>query len=230
MKYFFVFLRLTLKGLFSSYYFYLSAAVMAGMFYLVLAQLGPALADARVAPLAAGQLVYATISTGMIFVFLFVNRVYIAEKSEGTIIPLLCSPAGVGELLLGKAAGVTAAAMAGSALSLLAPLAAFPATFRAMFSPEVLAAFVIVSGVIFSYSALVGMLLLCTGNVKVVYPALFFLNYVPVAVNKYVKGYIEANGLGGANLMHLVSLAALLLLTGAVYKLYFSKQRVAASV
>lgn len=230
MKYAAVFLRLTLKGILSSYYFYLSAAVMTVLFYFVLSRLGPALADARVAQLAAGQLAYSTISTGMIFVFLFVNPVFISEKRSGTIIPLLCSPAGAGEILLGKAAGVAAAAMAGSAFSLLVPLAVFPAAFGALFAPGPLAAFCIVGGIIFSYAAMVGMLLLCTGNVKAVYPALFFMNYVPVAVGKYTKTYLETNGLGGANVLHLLSMAALLLLAGALYKFYFSRQRVAASV
>ncbi|OGR68048.1 MAG: hypothetical protein A2081_02795 [Elusimicrobia bacterium GWC2_61_19] len=229
MKYTGTFFRLTVKELGSSYQLYLSVALLSGIFYLLLSKIGPALADPKAAGLAAGQLVYSTLSSGIVLVFLFLQPVFLSEKREGTIIPLLCSPAGANDLLFGKCAGVTAVAMAGSLLSLAFPLAFSPVIFKAMLAPGAVAAVFIVSGIVFSYVAITGMLLLCLSNVKVVYPALFFMNYVPVALNRYSKGYMQAHGLGGANWLHLLSLAIFLLFAASMHRFYFTKQRIVRS-
>lgn len=224
------FARLTLKALFSSGYFYITVAAMTFLFFLIVPKLAPLLNDKVLAELLAGQLVYILLSTGILLVFMCAQPVFVSEKQQGALIPLLYSPASAGELLLGKCLGVMAAALFGSAVSLLVPLGGYPVMLKAFLSLNVAAALVIVFGIIFSYAAIAGMLLLCSRSIKVLYPVMFFLNYVPMQLQKYVKDYLLANGLGSANWLHLAPLVFLLAAAALLYRFYFSKQRITASV
>ncbi|MDO8805750.1 MAG: hypothetical protein Q7R35_15125 [Elusimicrobiota bacterium] len=230
MSYLFIFTRLTLRAVFSSVYYYLTVAVMTALFFMLVLKLGPLLADKAAAELVAGQLVYTLLSTGMLLIFMCAQPVFVSEKQQNTILPLLYSPACAGEILAGKCLGLIIAALLGSAAALLVPLAAYPVMLKALLSLKIAAALGIIFGIVLSYTLIIGMLLLCFQNIKVLYPVLFFLNYVPMALLKYTKAYMEANGLGGANWTHFLSLCFLLLVSAGIYRFYFSKHRIVASI
>lgn len=230
MKYALIFAWLTLRALFSSFQYYLTVAVMTGLFFLIVPKFGPLLSSRTAVELVSGQLVYTLLSTGILLVFLCAQPVFVSEKQQNTILPLLCSPAGASELLLGKSLGVILAALAGSAVAVLLPLAGYPLMLRALLSIKIAAALAIIFGIVFSYALIIGMLLLCSQNLKVLYPALFFLNYIPMTLQKHTKAYMEINGLGGANWAHLIPLCFLLLVSAGLYQFYFSKHRILASL
>lgn len=230
MRYPLLFARLTLRALFASVNYYLTVAVMTVLFFLIVPKFGPLLSDRAAAELVSGQLVYTLLSTGILLVFMCAQPVYVSEKQQGTILPLLYSPAGAAEILLGKCLGIIIAALLGSAAALLLPLAGYPVMLRALVSLKIAAALAIIFGIVFSYTVIIGMLLLCFQNVKVLYPVLFFLNYIPMALQKHTKGYLETHGLGSANWTHFFSLCFLLFVSAAVYKFYFSKHRIVSSV
>lgn len=230
MRYLLMFAGMTLRVLFSSVYYYLTVIVMTALFFILVLKLGPLLSNKAVAELVSGQLVYTLLSTGILLVFMCAQPVFVLEKQQNTILPLLCSPAGAGEILMGKCLGVIIAALLGSAVALLAPLVAFPVMLKALLSFKIAAALAIIFGIVFSYTLIIGILLFCSQNIKVLYLVLFFLNYVPMTIQKYTKAYMEANGLGSANWTHFLSLCVLLVSSAGLYKLYFSKHRIVASI
>lgn len=230
MSYLLIFTRLTLRTVFSSIYYYLTVAVMTALFFMLVLKLGPLLSDKTTAELITGQLVYTLLSTGILLVFMCAQPVFVSEKQQKTILPLLYSPACAGEILAGKCAGLIIAALLGSAVALLLPLAAYPVMLKALLSVKIAAAVGIIFGIVLSYTFIIGMLLLCFQNIKGLYPVLFFLNYVPLTLQKYTKAYMEINGLSGANWTHFLSLCFLLFISAGLFKFYFSKHRIVASV
>ena len=230
MRYLLIFTGMTLRAVFSSVYYYLTVIVMTVLFFMLVLKLGSLLSNKAAAELVSGQLVYTLLSTGILLVFMCAQPVFVLEKQQNTILPLLYSPAGAGEILMGKCLGVIIAALLGSAVALLAPLVAFPVMLKALLSFKIAAALAIIFGIVFSYSIIIGILLFCSQNIKVLYLVLFFLNYVPMTIQKYSKAYMEANGLGSANWTHFFSLCVLLVFSAGLYKLYFSKHRIVASI
>lgn len=230
MNYLLVFTRLTLRAVFTSIYYYLTVAVMTTLFFMLVLKLGPLLSNKATAELICGQLVYTLLSTGMLLIFMCAQPVFVSEKQQNTILPLLYSPACAWEILAGKCLGLIIAALLGSAAALLVPLAAYPVMLEALLSLKIAAALGIIFGIVLGYAFIIGMLLLCFQNIKVLYLVLFFLNYAPMTLQKYTKAYMEANGLGSANWTHFLTLCFLLLVSAGIYKFYFSKHRIVASV
>jgi ABC-type transport system involved in multi-copper enzyme maturation permease subunit len=229
MNYTLHFTRLTLATVFGTLNYYLAVLVSGTVFGMIAVRLSPLFENQAAVDLVSGQLVYTLLSTGVLIVFMCAHPVFSEEKRQGIVFPLLCSPAGAGEMLLGKSLGVAIAAIPGALAAFLLPLTFFPLMLKAMFAGKVLFALLIIFGQIFAYTVISGMLLLCFYSPKIVYPALFFTNYIPVLAQKYLKSCLETHGLAGANWLNLASLAALLLLTFGLYKLYFSKARITAS-
>lgn len=230
MKYTFHFAWLTARTLFSSWVYYVTLAVITALFFVIVPRLAPLLNDRAITELLAGQLVYVLLSTGVLMVFMCLHPVFVAEKKEGSLLPLLYSPASAGELLAGKCLGIMAAALFGSATALLIPLAGYPIIMKAFLSLTVLVALFIVFGILFAYAVIAGVLLLCLRNSKVLYPVFFFLNYVPMQIQKYSKAYLESHGLASANWLHLGPMFFLLSLAAAIYEFYFSRQRIVGSM
>lgn len=230
MKYTLHFAGLTIRTLFSSFYYYTTVSAMTVLFFLMNSKLRPLLQDKALAELAAGQLIYTLLSTGILLVFMCAQPVFIFEKREGSLLPLLYSPASAEEILLGKCLGVIAMAFIGSAFSLFVPLLGFPAIMKAFLSPQIFSALLIIFTIVFSYAAIIGMALLCFQNIKVLYPILFFINYVPMQLQKYSKAYMEANGLAGTNWAHILPMVFILSVAVCAYKFYFSRHRIIASM
>ncbi len=230
MKYLLIFVKLTLKNIFTSVFYYLSVAVMIGVFAMLVAKFGPLLNNKTTADLVSGQLVYILLPMSILLVFMCIPPVFMMEKQLNTIQPLLYSPTNVNEILFGKCLGLVIAALIGSAVSFIWPVALFPVILKSLLSLKALAALVIIFGIVFSYAIMAGMLMFCFSNIKMLYPVLFFLNYIPMGAQKYTKAYMEANGFCGVNWAYFVSLCILIVFSAGVYKFYFSKYRIVASV
>ena len=230
MKYTLVFARLTLKDLFVSVFYYINVVVMTILLMLIMPKLSPLFTVESLAELAAGKIVYTLLSTGMLLVLMCAWSVFLAEKDQGSILPLLSSPARAEEILLGKCLGLVIAATFGAGFSLFIPLISFPIILKAMVSLKIVAAFGIIFGILFGYALIVGMLLLCFTNARYVYVMLFFVNTILMSLQKHMKVYMDANGLGSANWAHLIPLVFLFIGCGIVYKFYFSKHRIVASI
>jgi len=230
MRYPLLFAGHTLRALFTSVNYYLTVGVMTVLFFLITGKMGPLLSDKAAAELVSGELVYTLLSTGILLVFMCAQPVFVSEKQQNTLQALLYSPAGAAEILFGKCLGIIAAALLGSAAALLLPLAGFPVMLKALLSLKIAAALAIIFGIVFSYTFIIGVLLLCFQNVKVLYPVLFFVNYIPMTLQRHTKAYLEASGIGGANWTHFLSLCFLLLVAAGLYKFYFSRHRIVASL
>lgn len=229
MNYTLRFARQTLGGLLGSWFFWLNTAIMAALTLFIVSEFGPLLTTPALAEVAAGQLAYTSLATGTLLVLMFAQQVFVAEKQQRSLLALLCTPAAAGDILSGKAAGLTAAALLGAGISLLLPLLKYPVMLAALAGLKTGAAFAIVGGMLLCYSLLVGMLLLCCAEARFVYPALFIVNGMVISAQKHSRGYLEAHGLGGANWLHLVSLLVLCAAAAGVYSLYFSRQRMVSS-
>lgn len=229
MKYTLKFAALTLETLLFSGFYWLNVAIITALTLFIVPKFGLLLTTPELAEVAAGQLVYTMLSAGTLLVLMFAQPVFLQEKQQRTMLTLLCSPAGAGEILAGKCLALAGAALLGGAVSLLVPLCGYPVMLKAMASLKIAAALGIVTGMLLAYALLVGTLLFCASNAKYLYPALFMVNAVIISAQKHTRGYMETHGLSGSNWLHLVSLLVLCLLVSGIYAAYFSRQRIALS-
>ncbi|HBA61567.1 MAG TPA: hypothetical protein DCZ92_12285 [Elusimicrobia bacterium] len=228
MKYTGLFFRLTLREVFRFPMFYLATIVSGAVMFMLLGRMGGVFDIQAVADLAAGQLVYVLLSLGMLLIFMCAMPVFINEKQQKILPVLMYSPANFREILLGKSLALVFAAIVSSLASFTGPLLSHPALLRAMAAPGIAAALALIFATLLVFTLIIGMLLLCAPDIKVLYPALFFLNYIPMEAQKRGKLYMEAHGIGGINWLYLLSLGVLALIAAGVYRLYFSKARMTA--
>lgn len=229
MKYTLKFAALTLETLLLSGFFWLNVAIITALTMFIIPKFGLLLTTPELAEVAAGQLVYTMLSAGTLLVLMFAQPVFLAEKQQRTMLTLLCSPAGAGEILAGKCLALAGAALLGAAVSLVLPLFGYPVMLKAMASLKIAAALGIVAGMLLAYALLVGVLLFCASNAKFLYPVLFMINAVIISAQKHARGYMETHGLAGSNWLHLVSFLVLCVLLAGIYAVYFSRQRIATS-